>query len=122
MKIYRSIKEEIRDFVDMDHRWKSSDKGLIWCWERGRQMSTEDPGSAARVSNGELMVLGWKGGVAEGIKVKNKQGTFNYLAQWQGLRGDDLDIDTDLKTSKICSSTGVKVTFSKDGFKEEELF
>lgn len=122
MKIYRSIKEEIRDYVDMDHRWRGSDKGLIWCWERGRQMSTEDPGSAARACNGELMVLGWKGGVAEGIKVKTKQGTFNYLAQWQGLRGDDLDIDTDLKTSKICSSTGVKVTFSKDGFKEEELF
>ena len=120
MKIYRSIEEEVRDFVDMDHRWRNSDKGLIWCWERGRQMSTENPDLAVRARKGELMVLGWKGGVADGIKIKSKKGAFNYLAQWQGLRGEDLKIDTDLPTVKVCSSTSIEVTYSKDGFKEEE--
>ena len=74
MKISRSIDEEIRNFIDMDHRWRSSDKGLIWCWERGRQMSIEDPELADRARNGELMVLGWKGGVTQGAKIKSKRG------------------------------------------------
>ena len=63
MQINRSIAIKPRDFVDMDHRWRSSDKGLIWCWERGRQMSEENPELASRARNGELMILGWKGGV-----------------------------------------------------------
>lgn len=119
MQIKRSITAKIRDFVDMDHRWRSSDKGLIWCWERGRQMSEEDPELASRARNGELMVLGWKGGVPFGFKGKRKEGTLNYLAQWQGLAGKDLDIDTNVSTALVCSLTGVEVVFSEDGWKQE---
>lgn len=76
----------------MDHRWRNEDKGIIWCWERGRQIGNADPELASRARNGELMVLGWKGGVPLEFKGEKKQGTLNYLAQWQGLAGKDLDI------------------------------
>ena len=117
MQIKRSITENIRDFVDMDHRWRSTDKGLIWCWERGRQMSEEDPELASRARNGELMVLVWKGGVAHGFKGNRKEGTLKYLALWQGLAGKDLDIDTNRSTALVCSLTGVEVVFSEDAWK-----
>jgi hypothetical protein len=115
MKIYRSIDEPIRDFVDMEHRWRVSDKGLIWCWERGRQISQESPDLAFQAKNGELMILVWRGGVHLGFKGKKKKGTLSYLAQWQGLAGKDLYIDTEASVTIICSKTGVEVTFSKDG-------
>jgi len=118
MRIKRSITEKIRDFVDMDHRWRGQDKGLIWCWECGRQLSEEDPDLAARAKNGELVVLAWKGGVPADFKGKRKEGTFNYLAEWQGLAGQDLDIDLTAPIPLVCSLTGVEVTFSMDGWKE----
>ena len=74
MQIKRSINVEIRVFVDMDHRWKSADKGLIWCWERGRQMSEEDPELASEAVDGRLMVLGWKGGVPLPKSTENSEG------------------------------------------------
>ncbi len=118
MKIYRSIDAPIREFIDMDHRWQKPDKGLIWCWERGRLMSKENSELAKRAKNGELMTLNWKGGVPQGFKGKKKEGTFNYLAQWQGIAGKDLDIDTDTPITLVCSAEGVQVTFSKDGWRE----
>jgi hypothetical protein len=117
MHIKRSITEKIRDFVDMNHRWRSYDKGIIWCWELGRQMREQDPNLAYRASTGELMVLDWKGGVPVDFKNKKKAGTLNYLATWQGLAGKDLDIDTEESIIIFCSLTGVEVTFSEDGWK-----
>jgi hypothetical protein len=119
MKIHLSIDTPIREFVDMDHRWRSSDKGLIWCWEHGRLVGQEDHDLATRAKSGELMVLSWKGGVPPGFKSEKKQGTLNYLAQWQGIAGKDLNIDTDATVELECSATGVKVVFSKAGWRQE---
>lgn len=119
MRLHRSINEKIREFIDMDHRWRGSDNGLIWCWERGRQMRNEDPDLATRAKNGELMLLGWRGGVEPGLKLKSKKGSLYYLAQWQGLRGEDLNIDTDQTIALVCSLTGVEVTYSFEGPREE---
>lgn len=48
------------------------------------------------------------------MKAKKKYGTLFYLAQWQGIRGEDLDIDTDVEYELFCSKTGVKVIFTGD--------
>ena len=112
MHLVRSIQQPIREFVDMDHRWRGPDRGLIWCWERGRQMADEDPELAERARKGVLMPLGWKGGVDKPVKGNKKRGHLFYLAQWQGLVGEDLDIDTDGDTRLVCSATGVEVTYS----------
>lgn len=48
------------------------------------------------------------------IKSKNKIGALHYLAAWQGLRGEDLHLDTDAEISVTCSKTGVPVTFTLD--------
>ena len=116
MHLERSIQQPIREFVDMDHRWRGPDAGLIWCWERGRQKAAEDPVLAVMARKGVLMPLGFKGGVdKDKIPIeKKKNGHLFYLAQWQGLAGKGLDIDTDCDTCLICSATGVEVTYSRE--------
>lgn len=112
--IYRSHKEPIRGGLSWDERWKGHDKGLITCWEVGRKLSEKEPTIVERAKRGELPVLGWKGGVEKKIKKKEKYGTLYYLAQWQGLRGDNLDIDLSGETELICSKTGMKVIYTGD--------
>ena len=36
--IFRSFKEPIRENITWNERWKGSDKGLIMCWEVGRNL------------------------------------------------------------------------------------
>ena len=76
MHLKRSIKHPIREFVDMDHRWRGPDAGLIWCWELGRQRADKEPELAERVREGALVPLGWKGGVANGTKSKKRRDLF----------------------------------------------
>jgi hypothetical protein len=127
MRIQRSISEPIRPEMTWDERWRGPDAGLIACWERGRQRRAEDPDAAAAAQRGELpvlfipapwnpkekMVVGWKGGVTKKLKIPLKEnGTLRYLAEWQGVRGDDLDIDLEEQRVLICSKTGQAVLFS----------
>lgn len=113
MLVTRPISTPLREGLTWDQRWKGEDKGLISAWERGRTKSKEDPDLAARTIQGELVVLGWKGGVEKAIKGK-KHGSILYLAMWQGLRGDDLNIDTEKEVDLICSKTNVVVTYTAD--------
>ena len=74
-------------------------------------MREEAPELAKKAENGELPRLGWKGGVD--VKINDKKyGSIYYLAQWQGLRGNDLDIDASAEYTLTCSRTGSKVTFT----------
>jgi len=111
-RIYRSCREPIRKGLTWDERWKDDDKGLINCWELGRELREKEPAVAKRAENGELPVLVWKGGVANKIKKKWKYGTLHYLAEWQGLRGEDLNIDLSEEPEIICSKTGMKVIYT----------
>lgn len=120
MKINRSISEPIRQDLSTTLRWGGDDKGLIACWERGRQKATEDPELALNAISGQLVVLPWKGGVEKAIKKKEKYGTYRYLAMWQGLRSEDLSIDTSVEASKICSVTGMMVIYTDDYEKYKE--
>lgn len=58
--------------------------------------------------------MGWKGGVETKTMKGEKYGTLFYLAQWQGLRGEDLDIDLTDEPELICSRTGMKVIYTGD--------
>jgi len=108
----RSVDHPIREGRTSSERWEGPDKGLIWCWERGRQKRDEEPELAARAKKGELIVLAWKGGVEEKLRIEKKPGTLNYLATWQGLRGEDLDIALEEERVIVCSKTGQAVLFS----------
>ena len=116
----RSIDRPIRDGLSWDELWRGPDQGLIGCWERGRQKRIEEPELAARADKGELVVLGWKGGVKEKLKIERKAGTLQYLANWQGLRGQDLDIALEDERLIVCSKTGQTVAFSVNLPEEEE--
>jgi hypothetical protein len=113
-RIYRSYKEPKREGLSWDERWIDDDKGLITCWEIGREKREKEPELAARAENGELPVLGWKGGVEKNTINGEKYGTLYYLAQWQGLRGEDLDIDPSKELEITCSKTGMKITYTGD--------
>ena len=114
MKIQRSIAEPIRPTDSWEARWKGVDDGLIACWERGREKAVEDPEFASRAQRGQLIILPWKGGVEKTTKRGTKYGTFFYLAMWQGLRGEDLNIDTADEISLRCAATKMMVILTGD--------
>lgn len=110
-RIYRSITKPVRKSQTWDERWNGPDKGLIACWERGLEKRMSDTELASCAQAGQLMILPWRGGVEKKLEVPKKDGTLNYLAMWQGLRGEDLDICLDEERVLVCSKTGQEVTF-----------
>jgi hypothetical protein len=113
-RLTRSIELPIREGLTWDERWRGPDKGLFWCWERGRQDRCEQPGLAARADRGELVAMAWKGGAEEKLKIEKKPGTLKYLATWQGLRGEDLDIALEGERVIVCTRSGQAVVFSAE--------
>ena len=111
-RLTRAVSEPIRSGLTWDELWRGPDGGLIWCWERGRQMRGEAPELAARAEKGDLVPLAWKGGVEKKLKDPEKLGTLQYLATWQGLRGEDLDVDLEGSRVIVCARTGQAVVFS----------
>ena len=111
-RLHRSIREPVRGGLSWDERWNGPDHGLIFCWERGRQLRIDDPARAARAEAGELVMDHWKGGVSEKLKSGEKTGTLQYLATWQGMRGEDLDINIECERTVVCARTGQAVVFS----------
>jgi hypothetical protein len=124
MYIQRSITEPLRLNLTWEERWGSDALAIISCWERGREKSLEDLGLASKTLKNELPVLPWKGGFpppktvsSENGDVKKskpaiKYGSFYYLAMWQGLRGDDLNVDLHSEVEMTCALTGKAVTFT----------
>jgi hypothetical protein len=113
MKITRSSGEPDRELMDWAARWEGVDRGIIASWERGREKRKEDLSLSNRAQAGELPVLPWKGGVDKAIK-GGKYGTFLYLAMWQGLRGDALEVNMAEDVVLVCTRTGVQVTYTAD--------
>lgn len=112
--LYRSIETPIRISISIDERWNKADKGLIHCWEIGRQLATDYPDLAEHCKAGELPVLYWKGGVERTLIKLEKNGSLNYLATWLGLRNEDLSLVTDEERIITCSKTKMIVTFTSD--------
>lgn len=75
--------------------------------------------AAEWAARGELRPLPWRGGVVKKLKAKIRPGTLQYLAMWQGLRGENLDIDTTGETRLRCARTGQVVVFSRLAAAEE---
>ncbi|MGQ2994251.1 hypothetical protein [Variovorax sp.] len=113
MKFRQNFDPEFRQAESWEVRWEGSDKGLICSWLRGIQKAKEDPVLAAQCARGELPSLPWIGG-GKAIKIGKRTGSLNYLAMWQGLRGADLDIDTDQDLVITCTLTGMVATFTGD--------
>lgn len=79
MMVQRKINEHFRTGLEHREIWSSSDLGLIMCWEVGRKRAEEKPELAAQCKNGELPVLGWKGGVSRQLLKLEKFGSLKYL-------------------------------------------
>lgn len=99
---------------DFHARLHGPDRGLINAWLVGLNARKDRPDLAEAAQAGCLPPFIYKGGVAQKIKSKNKIGSLQYLAAWQGLRGENLEIDTDAEVTVTCSKTGVPVTFTLD--------
>lgn len=112
--ITRSIEASIRQNLDWKATWEGADRGLIKCWETGRQLAQSKPALAAAAKRNELPVTNWKGGVSRALKKPEKYGSLQYLAQWQGLRGVNLEVDPTAEATITCAKTGMVVTFTPD--------
>ncbi len=119
-RILRAKDTPKREGLSWNERWKAEDLGVITAWEVGRELREKGSPLAAMAERGELPVLPWKGGVAQRTKKGSKYGTLWYLAEWQGLRGDDLDIDLDEEVEMTCSKTDMTVTYTLDREKYRE--
>lgn len=114
MEIRHSIKDPPTPSENWRERWEGHDQGLICSWLRGIEKAQQEPALAVKAKAGELPVLAWRGGVDMPIKRKDKLGTLLYLATWQGLRGEELNITLGVDVVMTCSRTGVPVTFTND--------
>lgn len=112
--LHRSLSTPDRKHLTRERIWEDSDRGLINCWEIGRKLGSKDAQLMKHCKSGALPVLNWKGGVSRAINKKQKFGSLRYLAQWQGIRGEDLSISLDSETILTCTATGMIVTFTPD--------
>ena len=124
-RVQRDFGAPVREGLSWDERWRGPDQGLITCWEVGKELRKSRPELAFHAMDGELPVLGWKGGARPPRKGKKeskpgkKYGSLKYLAQWQALRGEDLDIRLDEEIELKCSKTGIHVIFTGNSKKLE---
>lgn len=100
-----------------EQRISGADKGLINAWLVGLAKRQSDPGLARKAEAGELPLLPYKGGVEKKVKTRDKIGSLWYVAAWQGLRGQDLEMDTQEEVQLVCSKTLVPVTYTFDVLK-----
>lgn len=114
MIINKSISEPIPPIRNFNENWGDLSAGLVTAWNTGRDKIERDPELAEAARNGQLIPLVWKGGVEKKILKTTKYGSMYYLAMWQGLRGEDLNIDLDFETTLTCSATGMTVIFTPD--------
>lgn len=112
--IQRSHAEPARSRLGWHETWQGPDSGLIKNWEIGRKLAIQNPGLASRARAGELPPLNWKGGGDRTLVKREKFGSLRYLAQWQGLRGEDLSISLDSEVTIKCAKTQMIVTFTPD--------
>lgn len=99
--ITRSVNEPMREGLTVSQDFDGLDGGLICCWDQGRRMARLGHEFVKQAQEDELPQLDtWR------------RGTLYYLAVWQGLRGDDLDIDLDAEFTKQCSLTKREWLFS----------
>ena len=112
--IQRSHAKPARSNLSWHETWEGPDSGLIKNWEIGRKLAIQNPDLASRTLAGELPPLNWKGGSDRTLVKREKFGSLRYLAQWQGLRGEDLSIALDSEVTIKCVKTQMIVTFTPD--------
>lgn len=130
-RLTRSTAEAIRPEMNWTATWQGPDHGLIYCWERGRVARVDgvrvfgDSDKAKQIvaaaERSELPSLPWKGGASTDMTSDSKKtGTLQYLAMWQGLRNEDLDLDCDGQTTVVCAATQARVIFQAFAQDEEQ--
>jgi hypothetical protein len=114
MQFKREFSEPKRTNLSYAEAWEGDDLGIISAWERGREKRNEDLELTQKVLQGELVELPWKGGIDKPIKSKTKYGSLLYLAMLQGIKGENLQIETEIEVVLVCSRTGTPVTFTSN--------
>ncbi len=114
MQFKREFSEPKRTNLSYAEAWEGDDVGIISAWERGREKRNEDLELTQKVLQGELVELPWKGGIDKPIKSKTKYGSLLYLAMLQGIKGENLQIETEIEVVFVCSRTGTPVTFTSN--------
>jgi uncharacterized protein YegP (UPF0339 family) len=90
-----------RTDLGWDERWKGDDDGVIAAWERGRAFARERPDLAEEARAGVIVELPWR------------RETYVYLAMWQGLRHEALEIDFSREYTLTCPAAGKSWTVNQ---------
>jgi hypothetical protein len=114
IRVAPDLDQSTRAELTWNERWNGPDRGLNASWDAGRHLAKEMPALAKRARDGELVMLPWKGGVQRRTKAGHKYGTLKYLAMWQGLRGDSLQVALDREVTLKCSRTAMEVTYTPE--------
>jgi len=129
IKIYRSINEPIRENRSYEERNSSVKASLESAWEAGRKNRESFTKLIPFLKQGGLPKLSFKGGHNmppykndEPPKYQFKHGHYNYLAQRQGILGEDLNIEVfeDEEQEMICKISTKKTIFTFDILKLKE--
>ncbi|RZA22970.1 MAG: hypothetical protein EOP02_15595 [Proteobacteria bacterium] len=113
-KVFHALDAAVSTQLTWDERWEGADRGLLCSWSRGVEKARDTPLLSEQALRGELPPLAWKGGADKPIKAGKRVGSLQYLATWQGVRGEPLDIDTDALATLTCSAFKTVVTFTGD--------
>lgn len=114
MHIHASVDAPPAVGDDWADRWQGPDQGAIVSWLRGIEKAAESPELAHAAARGELPILPWRGGVERPLKGQEKIGSILYLAMWQRLRGEPLDLQVGRDETRTCTRTGVTVRYVWD--------
>ena len=113
-RIHLDFPPQVQLSDGFDERWNGPDQGVIAAWIRGIELAKEVPELSGSARRGELPILPWKGGVSGPLKTKNKIGSMLYVAAWQGLRNENLDVDLSSTMTLTFVRYGVPVTYTTD--------
>lgn len=80
----------------------------------GNRKGPRRPLVGGESSCGRAAFDGLEGRHRKPIKAKTKIGSTFYLATWQGLRGESLDIELGRDVRMTCARTGITFTYTDD--------
>lgn len=112
MRIIHSFNSPPQFQERFEDRINGPDGGIINAWLAGIKHRSDNSPWYKAAEAGELPILPYRGGVEKKIKKNLKIGVLHYLAMWQGLRGEDLDINTTDEPILTCSKFGVSVQYT----------
>jgi hypothetical protein len=108
--IRRYLAENPDKFDPRDYLKPAREAAKKICLARFEAFGTA--GNASKIKADRLDKMAERYAKGELNQIVAKYGHINYLAMWQGLRGEDLDVNFETEPELTCTNTGVSVVYT----------